>query len=84
MALDGLDDGTVSVSQVVGRLSVLLFGYAVGNYIVAGITATFFPVVTAVIAALFIATLTITLALFSILCFSYNSIRFNRPKQYLA
>lgn len=79
-ALDGLSDGTIQPSQILGRLSVIVFGYAIGS-VVAGVAATvFFPVAAAVMAAIFIAALSLLLTEFSALYFSY----YLRDKKYLA
>lgn len=82
-ALDGLNEPN-GLYNVIGKLSIAIFGFAVGNVAVGVISATFFPLAAALIAAVFVATLAIVLADFALIYYSYiQRMLFNRYGNYV-
>ena len=70
-ALEGLENGSVSPYKILGKLSVVLFGFAVGKVSVTGVAAVFFPVTAGIVSAIVIASLGLLLAEFTAIYFSY-------------
>jgi hypothetical protein len=66
-----ISDSSLSVTNKVGRLSVALFSFGVGTVVGGALAATFTPLAAALIASVFIATLTIVLTDFSLIYFSF-------------
>lgn len=67
---DALTNPSLDISDVIGQISTIVFGFAVGNLGVAAISAAISPIWAAVISMIFIGLVSLVLAYFVSLYFS--------------